>query len=120
MNWVSIIFLFGILAALLFLVSLVCFTRAWYRLGILFAVLELLAAAPPTLVWMHALEVSGKMDWLLLGLLSYTPVALCFYAMLIVGVVCLILNLRGIRGGKTPVAPAPGSEADGEKTSGME
>ena len=116
--WGPVLAIFGILgltAAFLLLVR--CFRAHRYVPGLLFACLELLSAVPPTLAWMDALWNSGKRDWFLLGLLGYTPIALCFYAMFIAGAVCLILNIRGIVRGKRPEGPAPKTKADGEETS---
>ena len=46
--------------------------------------------------WAYALKISGKVDWFLLGLLGYTPIALIFYTMLLVGVVCIGISLSHI------------------------
>ena len=118
MDWVLIIFLFGALAAVSFLVSLVCFGRRRYKPGLLFACLELLTALPPTLLWMYALKVSGKSDWQGLGILNYPLAALCFCAMFVAGAVCYGLNLWGAIWGKKPAGRGPKTKADGEETSG--
>lgn len=88
---------FGFLALGLFGCSLVLAKQKHYIAGLVFGVLELLAGAVSCRVWMLALKVSGKSDWFLLGLLGYTPVALIFYAMMGAGILCVVLNFRGLK-----------------------
>lgn len=117
MDWILIIFFFGTLAFVLFIWSMTFFGRKQYKLGLLFACLELLAAVPPSLAWMDALWNSGKSDWYLLGLLGYPFPAVCFYAMFIAGAVCLVLNIRGIVRGRRPAGPGRKQRTDGEAPS---
>ena len=70
---------------------------------------------PLTVWWMCALKVSGKTDWYLLGLLGYTPAALCFYALFIAGAVCAGMNIWGILRGKRPAGPGSKGKTGGEK-----
>lgn len=96
MGWFFQVIFFGILAALMFGVS-VDFVKAKRCVtGLLFGVLELLAAAVSSGAWAYALKISGKADWFLLGIHRYTPIALICYAMFAVGVWCVAMNLWGI------------------------
>lgn len=92
MEWVFRIFVYGCFALLAFILSVVFFRCRKYKLGLTFGCLELLAAIPSARIWMDALKGSGKSDWLSLGIVGYPPVALCFYAMLLAGAVCVALN----------------------------
>ena len=96
---------FGMLAVALmcgfpaFALSLSSIISVWqkdYREGLFFAILELLPASVVSGVWMYALKISGKSDWFLFGLFGYTPVALSCICMIAAGVVCFILNARGL------------------------
>ena len=74
MEWERQIFVFGFIALALFSLSQIFIwaKKPWIGLG--FAVLELIAAGISSWAWMWALRVSGKVDWLLLGILGYTPI----------------------------------------------
>lgn len=96
MDWVTQILVFGFLAFLLFVLSAVFTRRKKPGLGLLFGALELISAGISCSAWAWALKVSGKAGWFLLGLLSYPPVALIFYAMLAVGVACLAAGFCGL------------------------
>lgn len=96
MDWVTQTLGFGFLALPLFGLSVLFAWRKKYKLGLLFGGLELISGGVSCAAWAWALKVSGKADWFLLGLLGYTPAALIFYAMLVVGIVCLIANFRGL------------------------
>ncbi len=96
MDWLGLLLICGTSALLFFIGSLVCASLRKYLLGLLFGLFELAAAAVASYGWAWALRISGKTDWFLLGILGYTPVSLVFWAMLAVGVVCLVINGRGL------------------------
>lgn len=75
----------------------VFFTKAKrHKLGLLFALLELLAAVISSGAWAHALKISGKTDWFLFGIFGYTPIGLICFAMFAVGMLCAAINFRGV------------------------
>ena len=93
------IILFGFIAFGCFVSSVVFLAFTTNKrpiVGLAFGVLELIFGALSSAVWAYALKISGKIDWFLLGLLGYPPIALIFYTMLLVGVVCIGINLRHI------------------------
>lgn len=92
MDWDTKVVVFGLLAFTAFILSIVFARRKMYKLGMLFAELELPPAIISCSAWAWALKVSGKSDWYLFGLRICPPVALIFYAMLIAGFVCFIVN----------------------------
>lgn len=60
----------------------------------LFGVLWFVAMAAVSSYWAYLLKISGKIDWFLLGLLSYPPIGLFCYAVLAVGIVCVVWGIR--------------------------
>lgn len=86
----------GLVAFVFFILSVACAWKSKHPAGLAFAFLELLAASVSSAAWMYALKVSGKTDWYLLGLFRYTPIALIFISMFVVGAICVIVNVRGI------------------------
>ena len=101
MDWFLQVFVFGALALAFFLFSLALLKRKQNIAGLAAGMLELLSGTVSCGAWMWALKVSGKTDWLLLGLLRYTPIALVFYAMMSAGVLCVFLNLRSLKRTRT-------------------
>lgn len=95
MGWVMQMLGFGFLAFIMLLLSATFAWRKRYKLGLLFGGMELIAAGVSSSAWAWALKVSGKIDWFLLGLMRYTPIALICYAMFAVGTICLIVNFCG-------------------------
>ena len=85
------------MAAVFFMLSVWLVRSEKRAAGFVFAALELLSAAAATAAWMWALESSGKIDWFLLGIFSYTPFALIFYAMFAAGIGCIVMNARSMR-----------------------
>ena len=98
MNWVAQIFAFGFIALALFMLSLFFIWAKKPGIALGFAVLELISASVSSLAWMVALRDSGKVDWLLMGILGYPPVGLIFWSMFVVGIGCAVASIRGIRG----------------------
>lgn len=94
MDYLVKILVFGFFAFLMFILADVFVWKKQPKAGLVFGCLELLSAAISTWGWMDALRVSGKKDWFLLGLFGYTPFALIFISMFIVGIVCVAINLR--------------------------
>ena len=106
MGWVTQIFVFGFIALALFMISL-CFILAKKPgIGLVFAVLELISASVSSLAWMVALGDSGKTDWFLLGILGYPPIGLIFWSMFVVGIRCVVLNIKIFREQKALAASA--------------
>ena len=96
MDCVLQILLFG-LAALFFSIASVSATlQNRYALGLCCGIFELLAATISASAWAYALKISGKMDWFLLGLLGYPPMALIFMAMFVVGILCILASIRSL------------------------
>lgn len=96
MDWVTQILTFGfsILGCFVFSIAFIVFTaKKPHIVGLAFGALELILGVLFSSAWAYALKISGKVDWFLLGLLGYTPVALIFYTMLLVGVACIGVNL---------------------------
>lgn len=92
------IFVFGFTALAFFTLSQVFIWAEKPGIGFVFAVLELLSASVSSWAWMWALRVSGKGDWLLLGVLGYPPIGLIFWSMFVVGIRCAAVSIQGIRG----------------------
>lgn len=99
------ILIFGSLAAFMFILSAGFAMTKRHMAGLLFGVLELLAAAVSSGTWAYALKISGKIDWFLLGIFSYTPIALICAAMFAAGVWCAAVNLRGFLRRPTSTSP---------------
>ena len=96
MDWLTQILIFGFVALLFFIASIVFACKKDYARGLLFGILELVAAAISSCTWAYALKVSGKADWFLLGIRRYTTLSLIFWDMFAVGVVCLAINGAGL------------------------
>lgn len=100
-DWGAQIFFFGLIALGLFLASVYCIRKGKYIAALVLAVAELVSGALTIPAWMWALKISGKVDWYLLGLRNYPPVALIFYAMFAVGILCIVFSIVGlIKAGK--------------------
>ena len=97
MGWLMLIVVFGFIALGFFILSQVSIWTKNPRIGLVFAVLELISASISSLAWMWALRVSGKGDWFLLGIFRYTPISLIFWSMFVVGILCVALSIWGIR-----------------------
>lgn len=95
-NWFSMVFLFGSLALIFFILSLRFAWKRKYKTGMLLAVLELMNGAVSSTAWAWALKVSGKTDWSLLGIRGYTHIAVIFWCMDGVGFICLALCMGGM------------------------
>ena len=96
MDWLTQILIFGFAALLFFIGSIVFACKKEFSRGLLFGVLELVSAVISSGAWAWALKVSGKADWFLLGIRRYTLLSFIFWDMLAVGVVCLVINGRGL------------------------
>lgn len=97
MSWTTQIFVFGFIALGLFFFSQIFIWEKKWGIGLLFAGLELISATAASLPWMHALRISGKVDWLLFGVLNYPPIGAIFIAMFVVGIRCAVVNILGMR-----------------------
>ena len=97
LDWVRQIFVFGFTALALFILSQIFIRVKKPGIGFVFAVLELLSASVSSSAWMWALRVSGKGDWLLLGILGYPPIGVIFWSMFVVGIRCAVVSIQGIR-----------------------
>lgn len=95
-NWFSMVFLFGSIALILFICSTRGIWKRAYKAGMLFTVLEMMSGAAASAAWAWALKVSGKTDWSLLGIRGYTPIAVIFWCMDGVGLICLALCMGGL------------------------
>ena len=94
MDWLMQIFFFGLVALVFFLGSELYNSLKKYYLGLIFAIFELASAVAATYPWVVALKESGKGDWFLI--LGYPPIGLIFWAMFVVGVMCVVKNMRGL------------------------
>lgn len=106
MDWLRQIFVFGLIALVFFIGSQLCASLKKYYLGLFFGILELVSAVVASYAWAWALKVSGKGDWLLLGIFGYTPIGLIFWAMFVVGVMCVVKNVRGLVQKRRPAGAA--------------
>lgn len=86
----------GLLALLLIFLSLRAFSEQSYVNGCILAVSELVSAFLCCDSWRWALSVSGKIDSFLLGIFSYTPLGLFCYGILLLGPVCIAVNICGL------------------------
>lgn len=86
----------GLLALVFFIFSAIFAKTGKYDWGLGFGALELLSAAASSSAWAWALKVSGKADWFLLGLRRYAPLSVIFWSMFVVGILCVLANLRGL------------------------
>ncbi len=96
MDWLLQVLLFGLVALFFSITSVSATLQNRYALGLCVGILELLSATISASAWAYALKISGKMDWFLLGLLGYTPIALIFMAMFVVGILCVLASIRGL------------------------
>ncbi len=96
MDCLSQILIFGFVALLLLIRSVVSIQKKQYTLGLSFGILELLSATVSSSAWAWALKVSGKGDWFLFGILNYPPLGLICISMFVVGVLCVIMGIRGV------------------------
>ena len=96
MYWGTQMLGFGVLAFALFVLSAVCARRKKAKLGLLFGGLGFLSAIISSAAGVDALILHEKIDWFLLDLFSYTPIALTFYIMLLASMVCIGVNLGRI------------------------
>jgi len=96
MDWLTQILVFGFVALLFFIRSVVSIRKKRYALGLAFGILELLSAAVSSSAWAWALKVSGKSDWLMFGILNYPPIGLICVSMFVVGVLCVMKSIWGI------------------------
>lgn len=85
----------GLLSILLIFLSLAAFCNQNYGKGCSLAALELVSAFLCCDSWRWALSVSGKTDSFLLGIRSYTPLGAFCYSILLLGLVCIALNIFG-------------------------
>lgn len=103
--WALQVLAFGLLALIFFVFYLTYAQQKKYAHSLVFGILELISAVISSAAWAWALRVSGKVDWLLLGLIRYTFLALIFIAMLTVGVYCIVTSIRKLSKQGKPVAP---------------
>lgn len=96
MDWHTQVVSFGLVALVLFIGSVVSIRLKKFFLGLVFGLSELAAATVSSYHWAWALKVSGKTDWLQLGLFSYPLAGLIFWSMLVVGVLCFLVNFFGL------------------------
>ncbi len=96
MDCLSQILIFGFVALLLLIRSVVSIQKKQYTLGLSLGILELLSATVSSSAWAWALKVSGKGDWFLFGILNYPPLGLICISMFVVGVLCVIMGIRGV------------------------
>jgi len=94
MDCLSQILVFGLVALLLFIGSIVSIQKKLYALGLAFGILELLSATVSSSAWAWALKISGKGDWFLFGILNYPPIGLACISMFLVGVLCVMKSIQ--------------------------
>lgn len=105
MGLVMQILSFGGPAFLMFVLSVAFCKMRKNWAGLAFGALELLSVAISSRAWMHALRISGKIDWFLLGIFSYPIIGLIWVAMFAVGLICLAVNIGGLAHRKKSTAP---------------
>ena len=93
--WLLMVLGGGFIALLFFILSVVGIMKNTRVAGLVFAILELLAARLSVSAWMWALESSGK-PLLWFGF-SYSPLmSLICTCMVAVGVICVVVNIIGL------------------------
>jgi len=100
MDWESMVIGFGLLALICFAVSVGVTIQKWYTAGLVFGVLEFIAASVSAFGWAGLLNISGHPIAFLLSLLTYPMVGAIFLSMFGVGVLCIMINMRGIKKSK--------------------
>lgn len=100
-NWPLLSGSFGLAALISFGLSLFTTEFERYTAGLVFAVLELTSTFIAVSYWAHLLQISGKIDWFLYGIMNYTPIGLLCWAMYAAGLWCVLRSVRGLRQRRT-------------------